>query len=84
VSWPFFAALGPVPTIPGGWGLRNPKPKEPGQRSAVFLAIQRGRRLAEKGLYCDSANDPVTAPIGRLAAFGAHICAKGTLAEATG
>jgi hypothetical protein len=40
--------------------------------------------LAEKGLYCDSANDPVTAPIGRLAAFGAHICAKGTLAEATG
>ena len=31
------SALGPVPTIPGGWGLRNPKPKEPDQRS-IFLS----------------------------------------------
>jgi hypothetical protein len=38
---------------PGGWGLRNPEPKGPGQRSECFLAIQRGGRLAEIGPYYD-------------------------------
>jgi hypothetical protein len=35
-----FPAIGPIPTIPGGWGLRNPKPKGPGQRSN-FLSQPR-------------------------------------------
>ncbi len=29
----FGLRTGPVPTTPGGWGLRNPEPKGPGQRS---------------------------------------------------
>ena len=29
-------ATGPIPTAPGGWGLRNPEPKGPGQRSDFF------------------------------------------------
>jgi hypothetical protein len=44
-----FAALGPVPTIPGGWGLRNPKPKEPGQRSAFFSQSSAARGWRKKG-----------------------------------
>ena len=51
---------GPIPTAPGGWGLRNPEPKGPGQRSDCFFARQRGGRLAEVGQYYDFANDPVT------------------------
>ena len=27
---------GPIPTAPGGWGLRNPEPKGPGQRRTIF------------------------------------------------
>lgn len=34
------SALGPAPTIPGGWGLRNPKPKEPDQRSVFFSQVR--------------------------------------------
>jgi len=26
----------PIPTAPGGWGLRNPEPKGPGQRRIIF------------------------------------------------
>ena len=26
----------PIPTAPGGWGLRNPEPKGPGQRRIVL------------------------------------------------
>jgi hypothetical protein len=33
-----FSAIGPILTIPGGWGLRNPKPKGPGQRSDFLVA----------------------------------------------
>jgi hypothetical protein len=29
-------ATGPILTTPGGWGLRNPEPKGPGQRSTFF------------------------------------------------
>jgi len=56
--------LGPILTTPGGWGLRNPEPKGPGQR-AFFLATYGGSRLAEVGRYYASAHDPVTdlAPI---------------------
>jgi len=33
VQSPFnYFTIGPVPTTPGGWGLRNPVSKEPGQR----------------------------------------------------
>jgi hypothetical protein len=51
---------GPIPKAPGGWGLRNPEPKGPGQRSALLFARPHGVPLAEVGRYCDSANDPVT------------------------
>jgi hypothetical protein len=51
---------GPIPTTPGGWGLRNPGPKGPGQRSALLFASPHGVGLAEVGRYCDPANDPVT------------------------
>jgi hypothetical protein len=34
---------GPIPTAPGGWGLRNPEPKGPGQRS-IFLSQPSGAR----------------------------------------
>ena len=52
---------GPILTTPGGWGLRNPESKGPGQRRDYLVAIQQGGRLAEVGRYYDSANDPVTA-----------------------
>ena len=29
-------AIDPIPTAPGGWGLRNPEPKGPGQRRITF------------------------------------------------
>jgi hypothetical protein len=51
---------GPIPKAPGGWGLRNPEPKGPGQRSALLFAKPHGVGLAEVGHHCDSANDPVT------------------------
>ena len=40
---------GPIPTAPGGWGLRNPEPKGPGQRSGYLFAIQRGQSLDGNG-----------------------------------
>jgi hypothetical protein len=39
--------LDPILTTPGGWGLRNPVPKGPGQRSFVFIVAQRGGELTE-------------------------------------
>ena len=32
---------GPIPTAPGGWGLRNPEPKGPGQRRIVLSQPSR-------------------------------------------
>ena len=55
------AALGPVPTIPGGWGLRNPKPKEPDQRSILFSQSRRAGGWQKWGGIMILANDPVTA-----------------------
>ena len=55
-----FVRTGPILTTPGGWGLRNPEPKGPGQRSALLFAKPHGVGLAEVGHHCDSANDPVT------------------------
>lgn len=31
-----YLATGPILTTPGGWGLRNPEPKGPGQRKDIF------------------------------------------------
>src|ERR1700730_13388727 len=54
-------ATGPILTTPGGWGLRNPEPKGPGQRR--FLLSQSSRAVAGRklGRIMISANDPVTA-----------------------
>jgi hypothetical protein len=49
-----YSAIGPIPTIPGGWGLRNPESKGPSQRSVFLVAFQQGGRLAEVGRYYDS------------------------------
>jgi len=41
-----YLRTGPIPTTPGGWGLRNPEPKGPGQRRTVLSQFSRavGRR----------------------------------------
>ena len=31
-----YLRTGPILTTPGGWGLRNPEPKGPGQRRLFF------------------------------------------------
>ena len=31
-----YLRTGPILTTPGGWGLRNPEPKGPGQRRISF------------------------------------------------
>jgi hypothetical protein len=54
------SALGPVPTIPGGWGLRNPKPKEPDQRSIFFSQAREAGGWPKWGGIVILANDPVT------------------------
>ena len=74
----------PDPDDPGGLGAEESGTERTGPTQAFLFAMQDGGRWAEVGRYYDSANDPVTAEIGRFAAFGAQICAKGTLAEATG
>ena len=48
-GWGFGCCVGPIPTASGGWGLRNPKPKEPGQRSDDVLASRAGVRWAKFG-----------------------------------
>lgn len=35
------AATDPILTAPGGWGLRNPEPKGPGQRKVFFSQFSR-------------------------------------------
>lgn len=52
--------IGPVPTAPGGWGLRNPEPKEPGQRSSIVIASHGGMGLTEIGRFHDFANNDVS------------------------
>lgn len=54
------SALGPAPTIPGGWGLRNPKPKEPDQRSVFFSQVREAGDWPKWGGIVILANDPVT------------------------
>src|ERR1700682_3644802 len=56
-----YLRTGPILTTPGGWGLRNPEPKGPGQRRIVFSQSSTavaGRKLGGIMLL---ANDPVTA-----------------------
>lgn len=48
--------LDPILTTPGGWGLRNPVPKGPGQRSFPFIDGQRGGGLTEFRRYYDLPN----------------------------
>ena len=55
-----FLRTDPVPSTPGGWGLRNPESIGPGQRSECFLAIQHGVGLTEFRQYYDLTNVPVT------------------------
>src|SRR5882757_2294 len=52
---------GPILTAPGGWGLRNPEPKGPGQRSIPFSQSSRAVAGRKLGGIMISANDTVTA-----------------------
>jgi len=49
---------GPIPTAPGGWGLRNPEPKGPGQRRIIFSQ----RRTAVAGQKWGGIMIPLTFP----------------------
>ncbi len=48
--------LDPILTTPGGWGLRNPVPKGPGQRSGHLIAVHKGGGLTEIGRHYDLPN----------------------------
>src|SRR5438874_2227103 len=50
----------PIPTTPGGWGLRNPEPKGPGQRTQVFSQRRAAVAWRKSGDTMIPANDPVT------------------------
>ena len=52
--------VGPALTIPGGWGLRNPKPKEPDQRSIFFSQARAAGDWPNWGGIVIPSNDPVT------------------------
>ena len=67
-----FCCARPGPDDPGGLGAEESETERTGPTQCILVAIQRGRRLAEKGPYYDSANDPVTGPIGRFAASDAR------------
>ena len=56
----YYPALGPVPAIPGGWGLRNPKPRGPSQRSAFFSQFRTAGGWQKWGGIMIPANVPVT------------------------
>ena len=58
--YPVVPALGPAPAIPGGWGLRNPKPKGPSQRSIFFSQFRAAGGWRKWGGIMIPANDPVT------------------------
>src|SRR3954467_6658448 len=50
----------PILTAPGGWGLRNPEPKGPGQRTQVFSQCRAAVAWRKSGDTMIPANDPVT------------------------
>lgn len=44
VLWIGPVVLGPILAVPGGWGLRNPRPKGPGQLNDANIPLRRGVR----------------------------------------
>jgi len=56
-----YLRTGPILTTPGGWGLRNPEPKGPGQRRIVFSQSSTAVAGRKLGGIMILANDPVTA-----------------------
>jgi hypothetical protein len=61
LRWPPLAVrTGPIPTAPGGWGLRNPEPKGPGQRTRIFSQCRAAVARRKRGDTMIPANDPVT------------------------
>ena len=54
------SALGPIQATPGGWGLRNPESKGPGQRSAFFSQFSRAFGWRKWGGIMILTNDRVT------------------------
>jgi hypothetical protein len=54
------ARTDPIPSTPGGWGLRNPEPKGPGQRTQLFSQCRAAGAGRKSGDTMIPANDPVT------------------------
>src|SRR4051812_28465163 len=54
------ARTDPILTAPGGWGLRNPEPKGPGQRTQVFSQCRAAGAWRKSGDIKIPSNDPVT------------------------
>src|SRR5438309_9509607 len=54
------ARTDPILSTPGGWGLRNPEPKGPGQRTQVFSQCRAAGAWRTSGETMIPANDPVT------------------------
>ena len=73
----------PDPNDPGGLGAEESGTERTGPTQTFLFAMQDGGRWAEVGRYYDSANDPVTAGIGRFAAFRAVQAAKEPLRTAS-
>src|ERR1700759_1148376 len=76
---PLICCARPGPDDPGGLGAEESETERTGPTQCILLAIQRGSRLAEKGLYCDSANDPVTALVVQFQ--HSHPISAGTICE---
>jgi hypothetical protein len=53
-----YLRTGPILTTPGGWGLRNPEPKGPGQRRLFFSQC----RTAGAGRKWGGIMIPLTIP----------------------
>jgi len=53
-----YLRTGPILTTPGGWGLRNPEPKGPGQRRLFFSQC----RTAVAGRKWGGIMIPLTIP----------------------
>jgi len=54
------ARTDPILTAPGGWGLRNPEPEGPGQRTQVFSQCRAAGAWRKSGDIKIPSNDPVT------------------------
>src|SRR4051794_7428034 len=71
--WPSFSCeLDPILAAPGGWGLRNPEPKGPGQRTQDFSQCGAAGARRKRGDTMFPANDSVTCRQGHAPRLQRH------------